>query len=117
MNNLKIGDLVTRPKEGAWGDNFKCHEFSFGKVAGFQMETKETRPDAARKFGVDEWQEVMIQPHDPEMAPIKERPWIHWGPEECMKLSKTEYILRVIVWPFIKLFYNRPLDGRNTDRR
>jgi len=115
-HGLEIGDYVARMAVGAHGDNFKCHEFSFGRIRAFQMENAESRPDAAPKFGLDEWVEVLVMPYDDEMAPACERPWIQWGPEEIIKLSGFEYFLRAVMWPFVKFIYNKPLDGRNTDR-
>ena len=73
---LEVGDCVTRMKVGAHGDNFKCHEFSFGRIRAFQLENKKSRPKAADKFGVDEWVEVVVLPFDDKMAPKKEQPWI-----------------------------------------
>jgi len=113
---LKIGDRVARIAVGAFGDNFKCHEYSFGRIRAFQIETEESRPDAAPKFKLKKWVEILVMPHDDKMAPEKERPWIQWGPEEVIKLSKFQYFIKVITWPVVKRIYNRPLDGRNTDR-
>lgn len=115
-HGLKIGDYVARMAIGAHGDNFKCHEFTFGRIRAFQAETTATRPDAAPKFGLDEWEEVLVMPFDEEMAPEKERPWIQWGAEECIKISRLEYFLRAIIWPLTKMIYSEPLAGRNTDR-
>tara|TARA_R110000824_G_scaffold12226_7_gene53635 strand:- start:53963 stop:54346 length:384 start_codon:yes stop_codon:yes gene_type:complete len=116
-SHLEVGDLVTRTDNGALGDCFKCHEYSFGHVAGFVEENSETRPDAAKKFNMDSWEEIVVLPFDQKMAPLADAPFIQWGYEECVRISKLGYWVRILLWPLALMRFNRPLDGRITDRK
>lgn len=111
---IKRGDLVMRRRQCALDDHFKCHPFSFGQVAGMQLETSETRPDAPT-WSAGSWIEVVVQPFDRDMAPIKSDGYIQWCPSECRLIPGWLFGILVLTWPIIKHLYRRPLKGQSTD--
>jgi hypothetical protein len=64
-------------------------------------------PDAA-------WTEIVIMPFDRAgMAP--DGAWLQWMEEECIVIPSWLYCLLGLVWPLLRLFYRKSLEGQHTD--
>ena len=70
-----------------------------------------TRPSATDQPA--EWSEVVIRPFDNKMAP--DGAWLQWVEEECIPIKPWVYCILGIVWPLLKLFYRKPLNGQHTE--
>ena len=104
-----------RRRQCAWDDHFKCHPFSFGQVDSIITETTETRPDAPHTEPGEFWPEVVVQPFDKDMAPVKESGRIQWCPTECIVIPNWLFSILVLTWPLVKRLYIKPLTGQTTD--
>jgi len=112
---FKTGDFVLRKRKSYGGDFFKCHPLSFGQIVDFVKEDGITRPEAPHSQYAKSWTEVLVQPYDKEMAPLKEDGWIQWCPSEIIKIPKFAYCFLGLFWWFIKNLYRKPLNGQITD--